>query len=113
MAAPENETAAPTGIGNGGKGVYRRSDNTDRQPTRQARWAERNPLKTWAHSATRSAIRRGLLVRPDRCDECHTVGHVDAHHDPERYREPLHVTAWWCRSCHVKHHARQRKAGGK
>lgn len=80
-------------------------------PTRQARWQEANPLKRWAHIATASAIRRGLLVRPDKCDQCGTAGPVDAHHDPDRYAEPLHISAWLCRSCHVRHHVRRRKAG--
>ncbi len=87
------------------------TEATERKPTPQAKWRERNPLANWAHSATRSAIRRGLLVRPDRCDECSTVGPVDAHHDPRRYQEPLHVSGWLCRRCHKQAHKRL-KAGG-
>lgn len=72
--------------------------------TPQERWKRKNRLASWAHSALRSAVKRGLLTRPDRCDRCGTIGRVDAHHDPERYHEPLHVEGWLCRRCHKVAH---------
>lgn len=72
--------------------------------TRQERWRARNPLATWAHSATRSAIRRGLLERQP-CERCGAEA-VDAHH-PD-HRQPLDVV-WLCRRCHRHHHAAERK----
>ncbi|OJU51139.1 MAG: hypothetical protein BGO03_01775 [Mesorhizobium sp. 61-13] len=79
--------------------------------TPQARWRERNPLATWAHAATRSALRRGLLVPPDACEKCGKAGRLDAHHDD--HHDPLSVR-FWCRACHRQHHAaaRREKAEG-
>ena len=79
------------------------------QPTRQQRWQQANPLKRWSHIATASAIRRGILTRPDRCDCCGKVGPVDAHHDD--HTNPLKVR-WLARACHARHHAKARKADG-
>ncbi len=70
-----------------------------RPPSKQERWRSRNPLKTWAHMATRSAIRRGLIhKRP--CQSCGSP-EAEAHH-PD-YRRPLYVV-WYCRPCHKRHH---------
>jgi hypothetical protein len=74
-----------------------------RKPTRQQRWRDRNPLATWAHSATRSAIRRGLIQRPDRCGRCGNAAKLDAHH-PD-HRDPLR-TEFLCRPCHKAIHKR-------
>jgi hypothetical protein len=72
---------------------------TIRPQSRQERWRARNPLKSWAHSATRSAIRRGLIV-PKPCEVCGDPK-AEAHH-PD-YRRPL-VVKWWCRRHHKQHH---------
>jgi len=63
--------------------------------TRQQRWRERNPKATWAHSATRSPVYRGLIERQP-CEEC-GAEKTDAHH-PD-YDRPLSVR-WLCRKCH-------------
>lgn len=59
---------------------------------------------------TQRAISRGVLTRPDRCEECgheptplrngKTVG-VHAHHTD--YNQPLQVL-WLCRACHRDWH---------
>lgn len=46
-------------------------------------------------------IRRGWLVRPDRCAKCDKKCRTDAHHAD--YMKPGHV-AFVCRSCHQKVH---------
>lgn len=74
--------------------------------TRQERWRQRNPEKHWAHSATRSAVRYGLISRPDRCDCCGAPGPVEAHH-PD-HRDPLEVV-WLTRKCHKRLHATGRR----
>ena len=68
--------------------------------TRQERWRERNPIASWAHMATRSAIRRGLL-RKRPCQQCGEPN-AEGHH-PD-YKTPLRVI-WLCRACHKAHHA--------
>lgn len=72
----------------------------------QKRWHARNPWASWAHNATRSAVRRGLLT-PQPCEHC-GAEKVEAHH-PD-HRDPLRVV-WLCRACHKRHHAALRRAG--
>jgi hypothetical protein len=69
---------------------------------RQARWRERNPLARWAHGATASAIRRGLLERQP-CEVCGDLT-TDAHH--EDHRDPLRVR-WLCRKHHKALHRKR------
>lgn len=77
--------------------------------TRQKRWRLANPDAYKAHVAVGSAVARGLLKRPIACEECGaTDKRLDAHHPT--YSERLRVK-WWCRSCHIRHHFRLRKAG--
>lgn len=65
----------------------------------QQRWRERNPLADWSHSATRSAIRRGLITRQP-CAVC-GARETDAHHP--NYLHPLEVR-WLCRVHHKRLH---------
>lgn len=82
-----------------------------REPrSRQERWAQRNPSKRWAHSATRSAVYHGLLTKPDICECCGEPGPVEAHH-PD-YRNPLRVV-WLRRSCHKALHAAMKREGAR
>jgi hypothetical protein len=67
----------------------------------QAKWREKNPLKRWAHVATASALRRGLIARKP-CEVC-GCEQTDAHHD--NYLEPLRVR-WLCRRHHKAAHVR-------
>lgn len=83
---------------------------SERTLTRQERWRQRHPTASWAHMATRSALRRGLLVKPDRCECCGEVGAVEAHH-PD-HRDPLRVV-WLLRKCHKRLHAEARKTEGR
>lgn len=85
------------------------SENNGKTPTRQQRWRNRNPVAAWAHSATRSAMRRGILVPPDHCEKCGNTGRIEAHHKSE-YRNVLDVV-FWCAPCHRRHHAQLRKGG--
>lgn len=72
----------------------------------QLKWNRAHVLAIRAHRAVRRAIRAGELVRPDACEECGKVGRVDGHH-PD-YAKPLKVK-WWCRRCHQRLHAKQRR----
>ena len=55
--------------------------------------------KTFARAVLHSAIKKGDIVRPDKCQGCKEGGLIEAHH-PD-YMEPLEVK-WLCRICHVK-----------
>ena len=73
---------------------------TEKKPfERQARWREKNPVKRWAHMATASALRRGLLERQP-CEVCGAEP-TDAHHDD--YERPMKVR-WLCRKHHKEAH---------
>ena len=61
--------------------------------------ASRTPAMHSAIEAVRRAIKKGLLVRPNICEECGKEGVIEAaHHSYERDRR-LDVR-WLCRSCH-------------
>ncbi|TIL43651.1 hypothetical protein [Mesorhizobium sp.] len=94
------ETAAPTGIGNGGKGKSTRQSNLS-GITPQARWKEANPQAVWAHQALRSALKRGLVIQ-EPCEECGALD-AEAHH-PD-YDRPMDVR-WFCRRHHKQEHRR-------
>jgi len=70
---------------------------------RQAKWRDRNPLKRWAHIATASALRRGLIQQQP-CEVC-GIEAVDAHHDD--YSRPMNVR-WLCRKHHKAAHRTMR-----
>jgi len=74
---------------------------TSRKPTRQERWRARHPKKAWAHMATRSALRRGLLQKQP-CAICGDPK-AEAHH--EDYDRPL-LVRWLCRKHHKQAHKR-------
>ncbi|WP_245489932.1 MULTISPECIES: hypothetical protein [unclassified Mesorhizobium] len=77
--------------------------------TPQQRWQNANPLARWAHLATTSAIKKGILVRQS-CAICGST-RTDFHHDPRFYDQPLRGT-WLCRLHHVAEHRRLRQEGG-
>lgn len=76
--------------------------------TRQEKWRARNPVAAWAHGATASAIRRGLIERKP-CEVCGNP-QTDGHH-PD-HRKPLDVV-WLCRKHHKAEHRAQRNGGGQ
>ena len=79
-------------------------DTTEKPLTRQARWRAQNPMAYWAHLATHSGLRRGLIRRQS-CEVC-GAAKTDAHH--EDYSRPL-VVRWLCR----KHHRQAHRKGGR
>lgn len=83
LAAPENSNFSPV------------------ISTPQARWSDRNPKARWAHSALRSALKRGLIAK-EPCERCGAT-EVDGHH--EDYDRPM-VVRWLCRKDHKQEHAR-------
>jgi len=57
----------------------------------------RSPEKQKARKAVQTAVRRGLLVKPEECSSCGTRGRIEAHHAD--YSKPLDVE-WLCHRCH-------------
>lgn len=68
------------------------------------------PIRVKARAAVATALRKGIIQRPEACDRCSAVGPVDAHHhcgwEPEQW---LNVT-WLCRRCHKAAHMRAKAA---
>ena len=57
----------------------------------------RHPHHLVAHTAVASALKHGILVRPDACSECGNAGRIEAHHaDYERLLD----VEWLCVPCH-------------
>lgn len=66
----------------------------------------------YAHNAVEYAVRKGILVRPDSCQECGLGGtfkdgrtNIQAHH-PD-YNKPLEVQ-WLCQPCHHNWHKKNK-----
>jgi hypothetical protein len=76
--------------------------NPQKAVASRLKWEAENPEKrraVWrAHAAVKSAVKRGVLIKPDLCSRCGQHGRriEAAHHD---YTKPLEVT-WLCSSCH-------------
>lgn len=68
---------------------------------RQAKWRAANPVARWAHIATASAVRRGIIQTAP-CRDC-GAEKAEAHH-PD-HRDPLNVV-WLCRLHHRAEHRR-------
>jgi NAD-dependent dihydropyrimidine dehydrogenase PreA subunit len=69
----------------------------DRENSRKRVWTE----KMEARYQLNLAIRRGEIVRPDKCIRCGSERKLHAHH-PD-YSRPLFVE-WLCTICHGKEH---------
>ena len=68
----------------------------------QVAWRLANKHKTKAHSMVASAVKRGLIKRPKKCQQCETTSaNLHAHHSD--YSKPMDVL-WLCASCHSKLH---------
>jgi len=59
------------------------------------------PKKQAASKVVKSALKAGILVRPERCECCGSTARLVAHHDD--YDKPLEVR-WLCGICHCKWH---------
>lgn len=93
-----------------------RAAHPDRMSASMKQWRERNsdrytaalrsrdPAKVAACQAVAEAVRKGILLKPDRCSECRAEGTgrmIQAHH--EDYGRPLDVI-WLCPKCHRAKH---------
>jgi hypothetical protein len=93
-------------------------NTTEAARERKRRWASANryPVKESARRELRNALKRGDILRPEKCETCGTkavrsdgVTAIQGHH--HNYSKPLNVE-WLCPSCHREvHDAAQ--SGGK
>lgn len=72
-------------------------------------YEKRNPERVKAQHALYRALKKGILVRPNKCLVCATKCKPEGHHND--YTKQLEVV-WVCRSCHLeihrKHHFKER-----
>lgn len=65
-------------------------------------WNKENKYKKNAHNEVQKAIKKGLLIRPNKCEMCgKTNCEIQGHHDD--YAKPLNIV-WVCTECHGKIH---------
>lgn len=57
-----------------------------------------------AQNAVRNAVKRGTLIRPNKCSRCGQVGKTEAHH--HKGYSPRHKldVVWLCFECHTDQH---------
>lgn len=67
----------------------------------QIRWQRNHRDKYHAHHAVYRALKKGILVRPDRCSNCNELAKIHGHHTD--YTRPLEVV-WVCEPCHKQIH---------
>jgi flagellar biosynthesis GTPase FlhF len=87
------------------KNRKRQKEWRSRNPTKTgkivANWKKKNPQKAAAHSLILWAIRTGVMIRPEKCEECGMKDKIQGHH--ENYLRPMEVK-WLCRKCHLEKH---------
>ena len=66
----------------------------------RGRWGAGNALRHNARKATNKAIKGGLLLIKDECEECGNFPTNKHHND---YNDPMDI-AWLCRPCHREKH---------
>lgn len=79
------------------------SKNRERHLENCRKWKKANRHTENARSLLHKAIRRGKIVRPNRCDKCKKECTPDAHHTD--YLKPLEVQ-WLCKICHAQAHGK-------
>ncbi len=89
-----------------------RPQSRDREKRHAAAYRERYPEKARAKQLLNLAVKRGDIVRPERCERCGesppprvdgVTGIHGHHHD---YSKPFEVE-WLCAMCHSKEHREQ------
>ena len=87
-----------------------RRENSERRKEWRERWYSRDHrwtrISKWAASRVSNAVRRGLLVKAERCEECNSETFIEAAHSD--YSQPLMVR-WLCRRCHRRWDAKEPK----
>lgn len=86
------------------RALYEKERNKTQKRKQQAklytkRSRANNPEKYHAHNLVASAVKRGILIKPNACELCGKAGNIHGHH--EDYAKPLDVV-WVCALCHRK-----------
>lgn len=97
-----------------GKEKIKRYYQSDKGKQTRKNYDNRHRNRVRARGAVHMAIRRGDLVRPDKCSECgRTDLPIESHH-PSYEKENWLKIEWQCTECHNKKHwPEQEEANGK
>jgi hypothetical protein len=83
------------------KKAYRKTKQGKEKSRIAARqYRARNREKSRARGLVSSALRRGILVRPNTCEKCPNIGLIEAHHWKGYAKEFRLDIQWLCESCH-------------
>jgi hypothetical protein len=64
---------------------------------------KRYPEHKRARNAVYEAVKKGILLRPDRCTDCEKSCKPEGHHEAYEKDKDLEVI-WLCKKCHRKRH---------
>lgn len=85
-----------------------RQTNKQYETERKRKWRaanrEKDRLMHKAHYAVESALVKGILVRPERCQGCNEDLPLEAHHYLGYSAEHRLDIVWLCQMCHSKQH---------
>lgn len=68
---------------------------------RGAKWQAKNKHKHATHEAFQRALKSGMIIRPNFCQECKKECKPEAHHHKGYSVEFRLDVQWLCRSCHA------------
>lgn len=85
------------------EGVKRwRQENPEAYLSNLKEYRHKNKEKVYARNLVYKHVRRGHMVKPEKCEQCgNSYGKVHAHHND--YSKPLEVQ-WLCDLCHRHRH---------
>jgi hypothetical protein len=79
------------------------NQHRDEEYLRSCEYKRQHPERIKAYRICSEAIRKGIIVRPDKCSKCGKKGNIIAYYN--NYINPLKDIDWLCISCHRQLHA--------
>lgn len=97
-----------------GKESVKRYYQSDKGKQTRKRYDKRHRNRVRAREAVRRALKRGDLVRPNKCPECNRTDlPIESHHPSYKKKDWLNIE-WQCSECHDKKHwPKQEEANAK
>ena len=68
------------------------------------KWYQKNKSKRRAQDALKRAVKRGDLIRPNKCNICGSKGIIHAHHHKGYLKKFYLDVLWLCPQCHTNQH---------
>ena len=85
-------------------------NNSDKVRKQKRAWIEKNKKKYLlvqaAYQAVQKALKSGVLIRSDKCQDCETFESTQAHHYKGYASEHYLDVQWLCPTCHSHRHPR-------